>query len=272
MTFNRRSLLAAGVSLTALSAFGKTASPTAADFSKLADKRRAMARLRTGPSGAGIWWYRGTFFGKPDGEITRPLMTVSGASITRIEGTSADQDSYILSEAGYFSDLNSGEILDDWRNPFNDRVVKPRHYRSTAQYVTDGVAVTPASATLPPGMVFRGNLSPINVEGDAVWFSEDLFASAPMPGEPHPSILTSLATFHGRLTELNDPTLDFVPCRLAYQTLGSFSDWMQMGDSPGVISWRISGEKIASRNALPAATAEWLAREHAELFANMGAL
>ena len=134
MTFNRRSLLAAGISLTALSAFGKRARPTAVDFNKLADKRRAMARLRTGPSGAGIWWYR------------------------------------------------------------------------------------------------------------------------------------------GRLTELNDPTLGFVPCRLAYQTLGSFSDWMEMGDSPGVISWRISGEKIASRNALPAATAEWLAREHAELFAEMGAL
>lgn len=44
MTFSRRSLLAVSVDLTALSAFGKTLSPAAANFSKLANKRRAMAR------------------------------------------------------------------------------------------------------------------------------------------------------------------------------------------------------------------------------------
>jgi hypothetical protein len=251
MKMDRRTLLG-GITATVLA----SSVPPAAGayrFRDPKDKLNAVVRMRSGPSGTSLWWYQGTFFGKPEGEITRPLLRIDGASRVSFEPAGSGRYRSRLEEAGFFSDLGTGRLLDQWRNPLNDRLVEPEHYRSSAVSLVTPDTVAPDVAQLPPGIVFEGRVTPFVSHGDSAWVSEELFVSAPSqdPREPAVKVQTSLATFHSRRSELEDEQRDFVPCELNYSTLATWRGWMEMGDRPGVISWRLVGSKLRSAAELP---------------------
>jgi hypothetical protein len=102
--------------------------------------------------------------------------------------------------------------------------------------------------------------------------SEELFVSAPSqdPREPALKVQTSLATFHSRRSELEDERREFVPCELNYSTLATWRGWMEMGDRPGVISWRLVGSKLRSVAELPQALTGLLRERQPDLLELMG--
>ena len=223
--------------------------------------------MRSDAGGAALWWYQGTFFAKPEGEITRPLMRIDGASRVTFEPAGSGRYRSRMDEAGFFSDLETGALLEQWRNPLNGKTVEPEHYRSGAASLITADSVAPDIEELPPGIVFEGQMTPFVSHGDSAWVSEELFVSAPSqdPREPALKVQTSLATFHSRLSELDDRQRDFVPCELNYSTLATWRGWMEMGDRPGVISWRLVGSKLKSVDELPQNLAALLRERQADL-------
>jgi len=272
MTCTRRSLLGSAIAAVTLPGSAR-AGQSHADYRDPAVRIAAIARMRSSPSGTALWWYRGTFFGKPEGEMTRPLMRIDGASRVHFVADGAGRYRASMDEAGFFSDLGTGERLRQWRNPWNGRLVTPEPYRSAATFAVTADAVTPL-VELPPEVEFRGQMTPFVVHGDSAWVSEELFLRSPSPESPESEVprfrvQTSLATFHSRLSELEDPAIDFVPCELNYSTLASWRDWMQMGERPGVISWRLVGQKARRLADLPAVTVAWLREAHPDLHERM---
>ena len=131
----------------------------------------------------------------------------------------------------------------------------------------------PDIGELPPGIVFEGRVTPFVTHGDSAWVSEELFVSAPSndPREPALKVQTSLATFHSRRSELDNRRRDFLPCELNYSTLATWRGWMQMGDRPGVISWRLVGSKLRRAADLPERLAGLLHERQPDLLEQMAA-
>ena len=165
-------------------------------------------------------------------------------------------------------------MLGEWVNPFNGLTVKPRHYRSGQHSRFTPTSVLPQIDPWPDGLEYNGVVSPATVIGDSVWCSEDLFVKFPNPRERYDDprewsgpfrISTSLATHTVSLEDLEDLDRPFVQSTLAYTTINSWRSWMLMGQTPGVISWRLKGRKFESPDQIDDWLMQRIANDHPEL-------
>lgn len=272
MAFNRRDLLRGAALAGGALAAGPLASARAESNFPLGDLE-AHLRMRGNLRGERTYWYyKGTVFGNAWGEATQPMLGVEGVSYSTIEALEDGRYRYSLNEAGYYSDPSSGLIEEEVLNPFTGEYYRPDHYLSpqTTLFSPD-LSVKPDSDRLPPGLEYRGHITPARVFKNVVISSEDIFVRMPVRGaEDDPQRLpfkvqTSLATFTASREDLLNEKLDFVPCQFNYQTLATFREWMNMGTRPGMMSWRMVGTKCRE-NDVPRAIAQRIRAAHAGFF------
>ena len=234
----------------------------------LADPLLTHVRIRGHQDGRRVFYaYHGTFYAQVSGQRTVPLFHVEGASAARMRRAADGSYAYELKEAGWFCDLETHAVVDETVNPLNGKTIRPRHYASGQRTrFTPDAKVVPA-VELPPGMEYVGYLGRPSADQDLVWTTEELLVRTPgaSPGSPG-RVQTSLATFSANLADLMRAPDAWVPCRLNYQTLGSFLAWMEMGEVAGVITWRLAGRKSDRLEELPPALRARIEREHPEVF------
>jgi hypothetical protein len=216
------------------------------------------------------WYYSGTVFGQPSGEMTRPMLHVEGISQSQLDVLPGGQYRYSLQEAGYFGDPVTGAISDRVMNPFSGEWYQPSNYLSgQTNIMSPDLSVRPDSEALPPGLEYRGEISPLQTFKDMAWSTEDLFVRLPNenPGELVPAftVQTSLATFVADRRDLFDAGIEDIDCQFYYQTLATWRPWMNMGTRPGVISWRLVGTKCR-RDDLPRELTDRIRSDHPEFF------
>jgi hypothetical protein len=256
-TLNRRQLLGAagGTALVGITESAR-AETHQIDFSDPQQKLDAYVRMRNRGDGQKSYTrYSGTFFAKIEGDVALPILGIEGMSWGRCERQADGSYLYSMQEAGYFTDLVSGDVVHDFVNPLNGLSVVPAPYRSGQSSVFTPEEVTPIIKKRPAGLEYTGVISPATVIGDTVWCSEDLFVKLPNPREGYTDerdwsgpfrISTSLATHMTLLADLEDQDRAFVPSTMSYTTINSWRPWMKMGQTPGVISWRLKGRKYES--------------------------
>ena len=72
-------------------------------------------------------WFRGNVIGVKPGEKNRPLVGFEGFSFARLKDTGKGVYEKLLCEVGYYTDLKTGEVLEEWYNPYIDETVKVVH-------------------------------------------------------------------------------------------------------------------------------------------------
>lgn len=231
------------------------------DFSNPQEKLDAYVRMRARGDGQKSYTrYSGTFFAKIEGEVAVPLMGIEGMSWGRFERQADGTYLYSMQEAGYHTDFQTGEIIDELVNPLNGLTIVPKHYRSGQSSTFAPDSVTPIMERRPEGLEYRGVITPATVIDDTVWCSEDLFVKFPNPKERYSDLRewngpfrtsTSLATHMVKLPDLEDLERPFVPSTMSYTTINSWRGWMLMGQAPGVISWRLKGRKFEAAQHIP---------------------
>lgn len=233
------------------------------------DKLLTHIRIRVHPDGRPVYFaYEGTAYGQRSGQRTVPLMHIVGASTSTSVKQTDGSWLYTQREAGWMCDLASQEVLQTWRNPFNDRVLSPRHYNSRQTLKMNDTGVAPVAASLPAGLEFHGAITEPVVIADDVWSCEELLVRVPSatPGGAA-QVQTSLATLHAKLADLSRTANAWIPATFAYQTLQSWPAWMEMpADMPGVISWRLLGRKCATIAEIPEALRQRIQTQHPEVF------
>ncbi len=277
MSIDRRSFLkvAAGSALTAGSSFAvgqESVLGQESDGFPLSSLE-AHVKMRCNLRGERTYWYyKGTVFGNRWGETTQPMLGVEGVSYSVVDRLPGDSYRYNMNEAGYYSDPKSGEIAEQVKNPFTGEYYRPEHYVSPqANIFLPDLSVRPDRETLPPGLEYRGGVSPVRVFQNAVMSSEDIFVRMQVPSAAEDpdrlefKVQTSLATFTADRRDMLKPDCDFVPCQMNYQTLATFRDWMGMGKQPGMMSWRMTGTKCGFDD-LPSHMVERIARDHEGFF------
>ena len=69
-------------------------------------------------------WFKGYVMGVRPGEKIRDLFGFAGFGASRLETQPDGGIARVLREVGYYTDLRSGEVLEEWHNPYIDETVR----------------------------------------------------------------------------------------------------------------------------------------------------
>ncbi|MFK7829395.1 MAG: DUF1838 family protein [Congregibacter sp.] len=87
--------------------------------------RDAMARIQAdldfGKQKFG--WYKGCVRGVVPGQKNMKLCGFEGFSFARLQDNGDGTYKKLLREVGYYTDLDTGEVLTEWRNPYTDELI-----------------------------------------------------------------------------------------------------------------------------------------------------
>ena len=68
-------------------------------------------------------WFKGYVMGVRPGEAIRDLFGFAGFGVSRLQQNADGSIAKILREVGYYTDLRSGEVLEEWDNPYTGETV-----------------------------------------------------------------------------------------------------------------------------------------------------
>lgn len=211
----------------------------------------AYARIQgnTDPAATSYSWYSGRVTGFRPGEAGRDIMGIIGMGAVRmlpLEGESGFQ--MLRKELGFFTDLETGDVIDRWINPYIDEEVEVVHLANPAinaalrpyrqrqglyEEIDEGGKGTPF--ILPWKLVGgramaeqHANLWVKNPMDPAIWKRESA-------GE---QIRISDATsFNVAIEDLQNPALKKVPSFGNWTHQRPWQPWMLMGQAQGFIQY-----------------------------------
>jgi len=290
-TSRRDVLIAMGAALPIVAA--ASALPTAArsDSVEFADRWSEMLaylklRARTDDGDAWLWFFGSLELMVPDRRAVR-IVDLDGVNVRRVkrERNPKGEERFrkTLWEAVVFSDPATGAVVDELRNPFNGRSIRPYHYREgPTHYVIDrlGRHIVPSADAEPRHQSLAEARAAFPIEwkrsGDDVWVertdrtdSANLFAPDKWPlessGERRQDVIN--LSLHGRWSQATDRSPGVAPAEYAFTAVTGWLPWMLMGQSPGRMLYRAVGRKLNSLDELPATVRAKFTARHAPLLA-----
>jgi hypothetical protein len=171
-------------------------------------------------------------------------------------------------ELTYYTDLATGELLEEYENPYTGQTNRVMHVR-----LGPDVRHQTSTGLADPGdpMVhdYHSGLGPALIRGDDVWIPTDVEATIRFPNPKAPEIiLNHYTTVHGSLSDAIDPEVVSAPATLAFQNILKWEPWMRMGDHSGHMMSRAAGRKLESVDDLPADYLDMAAHVHPKLIAD----
>jgi hypothetical protein len=285
----RRQLLQDGAALLALGALpsaqaashkvnrpGGARSDRATALAALADPAQRHAiyrRMRyAGHQDVFYWWLRGTRYGLIDNELT-PFFRMEVGSMHRCQDLGNGRYSVTSLGLIYFTDLQTGELLEKWPNPVTGKTVDfsyPRPGPRTVVYGPEGIESEPGFPAA--GALQRHELSAPDIVGDDLWLNEASQLTAPAQSNGMPALrVHDMYALRSPVAALLDPRQQFVPCHASFNDFNTWSPRFQMGDRPGTSLSRCQGRKEASLDALPPGFLALAQRLHPQLLADPAA-
>ncbi|MEO0989044.1 MAG: DUF1838 domain-containing protein [Cyanobacteria bacterium J06639_14] len=191
-----------------------------------------------------LTWHGSVYALIPNEKKTR-LFNLVGMSISRCIDNGEGGWDFMSRELVYYLDPETNAMVQQWHNPWTDKTV----------------TVVPVANNPVQGGPFQGEY-PARVEGEFTTFSFDLFTTYPnplagddrfLPYSPNP-IYQAAELF--KLTvptaDLRDPNCTTVSkLILAWDRIGPWLPWMQMGDRPGQLIYSSIGRKVFDFKDLP---------------------
>jgi hypothetical protein len=109
-------------------------------------------------------WFSGRLWGVTPDQTPAPLVSVEGLAnnVWRVgEDNVISQQNFDL---GFFGDVESGDILDEFVNPFTGETVAPYHYLyggGTSRYTEEGIQSGENISAIPPAAPYPTSCSGI---------------------------------------------------------------------------------------------------------------
>ena len=197
-----------------------------------------------------IWWMSGTRYGVVDAKAK----ALYGMQVGMFHRFYRQPDgSYRLAffELTYYTNLRTGELLEEFANPYTGETNRVRHVRlgpEIRQLAADGL-MTEANELVHD---YATSLGPALINGDRIWIPASVEAKIKFPKPTAPEILINIyTTVQGSLTDALNPTLVSADCSLEFHNVLKWEPWMQMGDHPGHMMSTASGRKLEQVSQLP---------------------
>lgn len=261
VSISRRAAVTGGFGMLALLAAGPTMSNALpmksgasnlvfpkVDLTTAAGSAETMARIagNLNPAATKHGWYRGRIMGvSPDGPV-RDLLGIKGLSSQRLQPL-ADRPGWKLmqKEVGIFFDLESGEVVDQWDNPYTSETVDILHIanpsvsRTIEPVIRDARFYEDPEGEIEEGIPF---LLPWQRAGDRIFVEDHRHLWVKNPLDPMVwkretsgamIQVSDMMSFNVRASDLADPTLMSLESWGSWVHVRPWQPWMLMGDAPG---------------------------------------
>ena len=271
------SLGALGVPLT-LSGAGTAladglATGPAVSFASARDQMETIIRLHGNLDAvAAPWWYTGCIYGMRPGEAPLKLVRFEGCEINLFTPQSDASYKQTGRTTSFFRDLDSGEFLERWTNPYTGRVVevKSNVLGGNGHTIWSDAGVTPqfrlsaAGAPLPnarpaieslPNAAAQALHATWTAFGPWIWMRHD---RAYPPGLPQPLSESTSVMFERKYL----PQRRSIPAFFSSTYMVGYPAWMDMKDQPGHAIWHADGLKLKSVDELPREYLQRIRRLH----------
>lgn len=269
----RRGLMAAAAGLAASGA-GVAANAAAAPKLDLSDPKarlRAFMRLRGAlDDRLVIGCIEGRYYGVVGAEV-RPLYGVVAATFARYRALADGRYEGLTYEVAYFTDLETGKVMDRWLNPYTNQTVDVAHTFAPVARIVIGESLEIMPEPAIPGLQMRHATRPPLIIGPDLWWTEEVFTQAQIPGLPAPLRYSEVVTLQASLAELASPKGARVTCRNAYASVVNWRPWLKMGDAPGHLMGNGAGAYGIAMADLPTAWIEATKARHPDVWTDPGA-
>lgn len=267
----RRDVLSAGaLGLTALMTPRLVTADRPLDLNDPWDRLTALAKLRGDVSGKMcMWWMSGVRYGVVD-DIVKPLFGMMVGSFITLKPVEGKGFELNMLEMSYFTDIDTGKVIDTLVNPYNGAVCEIPEQR-LGPYP---VLMTPAGVILPDDPMFGDvdlttQVGPAIVNGNDVWLRDDssvkVDSDHPMMGK---HIYNEILTYRGYLDEINNPDLTSARCDISFQSLTSWRHWFKAEGVGGHTTARATGNKIHRVEDFPPAYLAAARERHPDIIAD----
>jgi len=201
-----------------------------------------------------VYYWVGETYGRVDGEPDKLLFKFEGMNIRQCvtvndpaRGRGFRQ---VSREVLYYQDPVSGEVLDEWKNPWTGDTVKVIHIANDP--VNFRGPIFPKGAD---GKPYRGD---IKVMGDRWWGTTTvpLFYRNPLAGDYQDYVggmyhATEMFNFFGSVNDLTDPKTTSADVSVAWSRISEWLPWMKMRGRPGLLYFNGAGRKLNGYADLP---------------------
>ena len=252
----RRQLLRgalAGLTMAALPvASGMGRRPQPLDLENDRDFLTAIAKMRGSTSDELVMGFViGRYYGVVDDRAT-PLFGVLAGTFSRYRQISADAYRARSLEVAYFTDVDTGELIETFDNPYTGETVTVPQTRmgpSTFVMTAQGLQIEQAAGEAV-GMELTHRFRPAVSVGDQVWIAEEIQASAAPPGRK-PFVYNEMSSYQAGRSDLEDPAQSSVRASVQFHSVISWRPWLKMGDHPGHLTGRGGGRHVKAFEEMP---------------------
>ena len=213
--------------------------------------RRIQCSLQDGQPA--VYGWTGRAYSRVPGEPDRLLFAVDGMNVRQC-GTVNDPDKgtgfrLVTKEILLYRDPKTGEVLDQWKNPWTGETVGVLHVAN------DPVNQRPLFATGRDGEPFS---MPFNIIGNQWWLTSTipLFYKNSLGGEYQDYVggkyhATEMFNFMGDTADLAPDASDTANIRVGWVRISDWMPWMKMRGRAGIIYFHTAGRKLESFDQLP---------------------
>ncbi len=200
-----------------------------------------------------FWWIKARKFGQVGTKID-PLFDMQVGSLVRIKNNADGGYDATSLELVFYTDLNTGAFLRDWKNPYTNEVLMMSHAPlgpTTTKHSPAGDPIRPTELGGSKLEATAVNLPPV-IEGGDIWMKHESTATVfPRDGKAEPFRVNDWSTYHGAVKDVMDLKQPFVSSVVQFQEVTSWGRWMNMADKPGNSTATGMGRKVKSYAEMP---------------------
>ena len=202
-----------------------------------------------------VYYWVGETFSRVPGEPDKRLFRFEGMNVrqcvTVVDPVRGKGFRQVSREVLFYQDPVTGQILDEWKNPWTGETVKVLHIANDP--------VNFRAPVFPKGADGKPYKSDIQVMGDHWWGTTTvpLFYKNPLAGDYQDYVggtyhATEMFNFFGSVSNLTNPKTTSADVSVAWSRLSDWLPWMKMRGRAGELYFNGAGVKLESVSALPA--------------------
>jgi len=212
------------------------------DLDQPEDNLKALIKLQADLSGAdAIGGFPGEVWGWVPGEGNRLLFRSYGIGASHVERVDNGWRFYHR-EVMYYLDPDTGEILQDWVNPYTGKRVEVLHILNDPVHRFYAISGGRFAAPFP-----------YTVHDDDLVFRISVFSfrDSVMPRKEYPLHSANnkyqaaeLWIMNGRVSEVMNPDVSSASCVTSWARVGQWLPFMEMGNRPGIMVYHSDSYKL----------------------------
>jgi len=191
-----------------------------------------------------VFWWKGNVYSYIPGTASQKLFGIEGFNIGRVVEIDGGYQ-MITREVNIYLDPTSGEIMDAWHNPLNDRTVNVIHVWNDPVNMEAQVNSPRGPFVMPTEDLGNGQT--------CLYMDVMLAYPSPLSRSEYPLNSQSdlyqggeLFQFFVDTAELNDPDTTDIACSNSWTRFGPWLPWMELGDHAGNLIYQARGAKLAA--------------------------